>query len=260
LVHTVSTNRDKLKTLYELLSASSLLFIGCNFPDWLLRFFIRIFSKQKLSVNSSLYSVADILNSKIDRTRAIFISNSSIKYFEFDGNAFIERLFNKILKSEPTWIRNTKESNYLFLSYATENQSKVIDIYEKLDENNFDVFMDIRKIDFGNDITEDIKEAINNCKIFIPIISKETDSNLNQGRFFKKEWDHVLKIHFENNPKNENGKYPIILPIFLNAIKEDELGEKETTPKKFFELKYQGANAENGLSIGFMNRIKELLK
>ncbi|GAA4736541.1 toll/interleukin-1 receptor domain-containing protein [Flavisolibacter ginsenosidimutans] len=257
LIHSISVNRDKLNTLFELLSSSSLLFIGCNFPDWLLRFFIRMFSKQKLSVSSSLYSVADIINSDVDRNRAIFIKNSSIKYFEFNGEVFIQRLFDKISAKKPKWIRNNANIDYLFLSYATENQRQVIDIYEKLDDKDFDVFMDIRDIDHGEQIRDEVKKAIDNCKIFIPIISKETDTMSTNERFFKKEWDYVLEIHNRENPNNEIGKKPVILPIFLNQIKYNEL--KETTPKTFFDLKYQGASAENGLSSAFINKIAEII-
>lgn len=256
LVHYMSSNKDKLKTLYELLSSSSLLFIGCNFPDWLLRFFIRIFSKQKLSVSSSLYSVADILNSQVDRNRAIFIQNSSIKYFEFDGNAFINRLYNEIARVEPKWIRNN--GNYIFLSYATENQAKVLEIYEDLEKTDLDVFMDIKKIDYGEKITEEVKKAIDNCKVFIPVISVETDNITNKTRYFLQEWDYVLQLHKENNPQNEKHKKPVIFPVFINTVRHNEL--KETTPKLFFDLKYQGTNAENGLSNSFLDALDKILE
>jgi len=255
LVHTISSNKDKLKTLYELLSSSSLLFIGCNFPDWLLRFFIRIFSKQKLSVSSSLYSVADIL---VDRNRAIFISNSTIKYFDSDGSKFLELLSTKINQAEPSWIRNSEDANYIFLSYATDNQSKVVEIYEKLDDHDLDIFMDIRAIDYGDDITQEVKKAIDGCKIFIPVISNETNTSIATNRFFSKEWEYILDEHQRRNPQNDIAKSPVILPVFLNAIKENEL--KAGTPKRFFELKYQGASSENGISSAFITKVKDILK
>jgi hypothetical protein len=258
LVHTINTNKDKLKTLYELLSASSLLFIGCNFPDWLLRFFIRMFSNQKLSTSNSLYSVADILNESLDRNRAIFISNSTIKYFDFNGNEFVNKLYNKIKQIEPKWIRNNKDQNYIFLSYSSDNQAKVIEIYEKLDDNDFDIFMDIRTIDFGEDISDAVKEAIDNCKIFIPVITNETNTSTSSARFFRKEWEYALDLNEKTNPKNETSKKNIILPLFLNSIKVNEL--KDTTPSRFFELKYQGIKAENGLPSSFINRIKDILQ
>lgn len=255
LTHTISNNRSTLKTLFELLTSSSLLFIGCNFPDWLLRFFIRMFSKQRLSVSSSLYTVADVLNCT-DKNRAIFISNSKIKYFELDGNEFINKLYNRLLEKWPNWISN-KYEDYIFLSYYTENRPKVIEIYDKLEENDCNIFMDIKRLEFGDSINNEVKKGIDNCKIFIPIISKETNMKSDAKRYFIKEWEYVIHLHNEKNPNNEIDKSPFIMPVFLDQINENELFG--SIPHKFFDLKYQGANYDGFLSSEFIQRIKSIL-
>jgi hypothetical protein len=256
LIHVISNNRSHLKTLYELLTASSLLFIGCNFPDWLLRFFMRMFSPTRLSSNSGVYTVADVMNGT-DKNRAIFIKNSEIKYFELDGNEFIDRLFARLERDEPSWIRNNADVNYIFLSYVTDNRSKVLDIFQKLDENNCDAYLDIKRIDYGENITDDVRKGIDNCKIFMPVISNETNSTATLNRYFRKEWEYILDLHQVKNPNNDINKSPVIIPVFLDAINSNDV--MKTTPSKFFELKYLGLDFGENIFDDFLKRIKEIL-
>jgi hypothetical protein len=48
LVHLLPTRRDACPRLFEAFKGSHLLFLGCGFPDWLARFFMRAMADQRL--------------------------------------------------------------------------------------------------------------------------------------------------------------------------------------------------------------------
>lgn len=49
LVHILPTRRHVCPRLFEAFKGSHLLFLGCGFPDWLARFFMRTMADQRLS-------------------------------------------------------------------------------------------------------------------------------------------------------------------------------------------------------------------
>lgn len=254
LLHTLNQSKDKLPTLFELMYSSSLLFIGCSFPDWLLRFFIRMFSPGKLSggSNGKLRTVADVLQ---DKNRALFISNSDLKYFELDGNAFIDHLFDEINKNKSTqsWIRNSNENSYSFISYSTEDREAASRIFEQLDDLNCDTYMDVNRLEYGDEITPDIEKAILNCKIFIPVVSKATHNAINKKRYHKSEWKYAIDLY------NDKKADFIIIPLFIDAITDND-NEFETTPKIFFSLKHEKLPTNQKFSVDLREKIKVLIK
>lgn len=251
LLHTLTQNKDMLPSLFELMSKSSLLFIGCNYPDWLLRFFIRVFSQEKVSHRSSrIRTVADILQ---DKNRALFISNSDLKYFELDGSAFVDRLFNEISNDDErqSWIRKTIGNSFSFISYAAEDREAASNIYEELDDLDCDTYMDINRLDYGSEITFEIKQAIDNCKIFMPVVSITTDNSVNQDRYHKHEWKYAIELYVSGKKDFQ------IIPIFLSQITKNEF---KSTPEIFYSLKYEILPPDRKFSESLRKRIREIIK
>jgi len=102
----------------------------------------------------------------------------------------------------------------IFISYAREDQDSVAEIYQKLEKNGFEPWMDIHKILPGEVWENKIQEAIKNSDFFIACLS----SNSCQKRgVIQKEIRAALEIW---QKKLESDIY--LIPIILNKCEVPE--------------------------------------
>ena len=99
----------------------------------------------------------------------------------------------------------------VFLSYAHEDFDLVKKIFYRLTENGIRVWFDSAKMQGGNLYDTEIRQAIARCRIFIPVLSRQVQSDLLNGnsRYYKDlEWSEAQAHHHVGNM----GIVPIKLP------------------------------------------------
>lgn len=92
----------------------------------------------------------------------------------FDNN--INRICNLVLEGFELLRKNRK----IFISYKrTESSNVAIQLYEALEKNNFDVFLDTHSIDKGEEFQEELWHRMTDCDVILM---------LNTKGFLESEW------------------------------------------------------------------------
>jgi hypothetical protein len=179
-----------------------LLFIGCGLPDWIGRSLLRLFSDDRLFTKSKQEFFSERLS---DPSLTAFVSGFSpnTMFFEGDPKSFVEELAKRWSEVSPVRDRQKAPESRkqptqrvggptAFISYANENRAAVRRLADLLMTAGFsDIWLDQKKLIAGDEWSQRIDEAINNCDFFIPILSHEANSR-REGVYWE-EWDKALE-------------------------------------------------------------------
>lgn len=202
--------------LSNLLSSKFLLVLGCDYPNWLFRFFWHSIKNFNFSSNNEGIKgvvAANVLETDEELSRFL----SRLQTHSLDNcNEVIENLL-KILPERnqekdnadiPT-INNTNKPD-VFISYAHEDTKIAKDIANIFETFGAKVWFDTTSL-VGSDLYDDIiRNKIEECERFVPILSTYTETA--KRGYFRKEW--ALSID-EN--KFRLGS-PYISPIVIDSV------------------------------------------
>lgn len=206
---------------FEKVSNKILLFVGCDFPDWFMRFIIRIISNQRYLDRSSSFSDYIIWN-EIGKFPKL---NTFLKQFKKkiyppkdvpDGNVrvFIDELYERWTEVEK---QPPKYKGTVFLSYSNPDQSEARKLKKILQQSGIkSVWIDIEDKEAGEHQVV-IKENLKKCRVFVPMISNNALNNI-EGYMWKAECDLIqarLKVESAQNKPN-------IIPIILDKTKDTD--------------------------------------
>lgn len=187
------------KRLSNVLREKYLLVIGCNYPNWLFRFF---FHSLKFSSRSSAADKVGMLaDSRLDKNLVDFLARMNAGVYD-DARAFIRELVKR-------WktFQGVGDKKEIFISYASEDFEQARKIAETFQELGVAVWFDKKSLEPGDAYEAMIKQNIQESKIFVPVLSR---SVVNCGRrFFKREWkwaNDELELRFP-----EKFIYPVVI-------------------------------------------------
>jgi len=243
LIYDLMVNKEgKFTNLLSYLNGAYLLFLGCNFPDWFFRFFIRICVGNRLDAVSTTKrkAVIDSLN-EIDASRSVFINHYGIQKLDIDCNVLVNEIYQSLsnFPGRPDLVDN-KFNNNVFISYCRKDEKAARDIASQFKDNYIEYFLDNNEIYTGSNIDGTIKEAIDKCCLFLPIVS----SNLSTStKYFCKEWNYAI----------DSGK--TIIPVYKEFVDQNMFlpCEPNTNIRQFI------LNKDNklGIKLDIDNKILE---
>lgn len=214
----------KDNNLFLKLRSSSLLFIGCGYNDWLLRFFIRTIATTPYVFNSQNQTLNFVGDNLLDNKRHPFkelsrflASHKTEIFHSLTGSDFVDLLFEKVEKDPSGEIEIIPPSAFpggVFISYDSTDEEAAKRLAENLRKDNINVWIDEEKIKGGDHVDETIIYAINKCLAFIPIISRNSEKNINApGKYYIKEWDWAYgrKVSEKNKAKNKIKIIPVTI-------------------------------------------------
>lgn len=228
------------RNLLNYISCRKILAVGCNFDDWLFRFFWYMLHRdvsrlgqgevaidfkegENEKLNDYLVNVCETVMFKdlkkflIDLKNAIDTKKDDIKEeIKKDSNRYFEGLSNK----------------GVFLSYAHEDLWIVEPIYRRLRKSGINAWMDLTLAP-GDDYSNRIIDALNQCKAFIPILSstvktlmstKDNDGYMCDKRYFyNTEWKTIqTKIDDLKGEGNDPEKIIRIFPVIVGGYEKGE--------------------------------------
>lgn len=199
-----------------------LLFIGCDFPDWFMRFVIRIMTNQRYKFRIfSDYIVNDEYAKNVELTTFLKQFNKNIITIEENkaGNTrlFIDELYEKWTEFQEH--RPIQYEGTVFLSYNHPDQEKVKTLKKLLRAKGIrNVWFDIEDLDAGEH-KKLIASEIKKCKVFIPLISNNSLTN-NQSYTWKVEWAGI-EARLMADKYYDNISFQII-PIILDDTARDD--------------------------------------
>lgn len=180
--------------LLSYISTKKLLVLGCNLKDWCFRFFW--FAMRHKNINYLRKGDIAVLlqpeESDQDRNLYNYLNRTINVRVHTDSRDYIHRLAEALAEAKraQTAYLNSKAGG-VFISYATEDYSIAWNVFSRLREVGFNVWLDNQKLKVSTPYEKRIENAINQCKVFIPILSSTVAACLNKGekRYFQEEWN-----------------------------------------------------------------------
>ena len=203
----------KAKTLFDTLEGKSLLFIGCSFPDWFMRFFIRIIANERYT-NSSRDKYVVGYPIFRDNDIRFFLENNKTLVIPFGGNIggnnvlqiensieFITEINNQFYgKIGPALPppRTPLPGKFIFLSYSRDDSSIAEKLKNEFDRNGINVFYDKDSLKTGGDFDEILIKTIKDAAYFIALISKNSTGDKNRY-VYDTEWSFAIAFDTDKN-------------------------------------------------------------
>jgi len=219
--------------LFDELQNNHLLFLGCSFPDWLARFFIRIAKSRQLSVQRGESEI--LVDGRIasDPNLVVFLESFSYstRIVPMDPFVFVAELERRWSERHPQGQPAAEAPasslpdmapGAIFLSYAKEDYAAVSRIQKSLEDLGLDVWFDRDRLEAGDQYDQKIRRNIKGCSLFLPVISQTTERRL-EG-YFRREWKLAEERSF-----GIADHVPFILPIVIDETHE----YSESVPEAF---------------------------
>ncbi len=210
-----------IKELFEAIRDKAILLIGCSFPDWFMRFFIRIIAKEPYKGGIKTKYVA------CDRTLqdielSYFLQNNAIKIIRIGTHSTLGPGEDKVYRNSiefidalnAEWFGQTSVTRNqarfkekLFLSYSWDDKAVVERLKNEFEKHGVQVFFDDDELKTGDRFNEVIKKYIKDCDYFLPIISNNAIQD--KSRYvYAKEWRTAIVL---NDYKDESYLRPYII-------------------------------------------------
>lgn len=210
------------KNLIDYLKNKKILAIGCKFDDWHFRFFWYCLRQD---FGHMVGDVAISLQDDNDSDKKL------LKYLDQNditdrGNsrAFLKKLSEELqYNSAYDEIRKKLKFGDIFISYAHEDFPIAYQICTVLLEQGYNVWFDVDlkrdennniHLNPGNDYDTRILNAINQCKVFIPILSKQIRDDLKEEK-----WRYYKDVEWEIIKDN---KLATIIPLTIYGFDKNQ--------------------------------------
>ncbi|MBL8514400.1 MAG: toll/interleukin-1 receptor domain-containing protein [Betaproteobacteria bacterium] len=247
--------------LFHELEVNHLLLIGSNFSNWLVRLFLRMAKRRRLSDPRDVGEVLADDHTGSDERLMAFLQQVSLRTRVYAGaEDFVEELHRR-------WMaRNGKSNvvamggparflppavdmpeNAVFVSYAREDLPAVQKIKAALDQAGVTVWFDMERLESGDDYDRKIQRNIARCAYFIPVVSANTERRLEA--YFRREWSYAI-----DRTRNMADGAVFILPVVIDGTNEGNA----QVPEKFKAAHF--SKLPSGEDAGaFAERLKSLM-
>lgn len=243
----VVTEEDALEFVYSLQAAGMpvnlfsalderpLLIIGCSFPGWLVRFFIRAARRNRLLLARGKTDFVVDATGREEPSLLAFLRNFKTRtefFHHSDPVTFVDELHRRWQQrmAEGRTARQvavpfdvpTMNPGAVFLSYASDDHPAAAAIRDSLDAAGIDVWFDRHRLMAGELFENKIRRHIERCSLFIPVLSRSCVTP--ERRFFRLEWDHAQRVAI-TTPESSR----FIVPVVIDDLPPDH----EDIPARF---------------------------
>lgn len=225
-----------------------ILAVGCKFESWLFRFFWRaVLEAKRDSVNYKHLLAISLTSSPDDlKLREIFkLYNLSCMD---EVNEFLSKLNDSIRQEQENALIEERRRGGIFLSYCSEDFDRVLNLFYKLVDRGFNVWLDQRKLHYGDEYKSKITEAIGSASVFVPVLSRtisrhkpasdpdnEQDENYHFYRDF--EWDAAVRLSENKMHGTRESQSAIsIVPFALNDYNPRQNGIPPQIKEKYPQI------------------------
>ena len=184
--------------LFEEMYRKDLLVIGCRFPNWLVRSFIRLARPERLRQTRSRTVFVVDTGAREDRALVDFLKafRTRTEVIERpDPIEFVHELHRRWNSRQAPAVAvaaaTRPEPKAIFISYASEDAETARAVATALQQAKLDVWLDRDQLMAGDDFERRIEENIGRSGLFLPILSQR--SAIRGPRFFRLEWKHALR-------------------------------------------------------------------
>ncbi|MGR9086005.1 MAG: toll/interleukin-1 receptor domain-containing protein [Gammaproteobacteria bacterium] len=179
------------------LQQRNLLLLGCNFPDWLSRFFMRLTNQTRLADKKTRAWLVEDIESQPGLT--LFLKSFSREtevLSDLAPEAFVAELHRRWLaRRTPSdeaagTTLPAPRATLFFISYSRATDLPAAQkLFESLRQQGVgenEIWFDRTAIEPGQDFQDRILDGIRSCRYFLPLISSAADRM--DEKFFRREW------------------------------------------------------------------------
>jgi len=215
-VHSLHTKRPTM--LFDEIYKKDLLVIGCRFPGWLIRSFIRLARTERLlEARGRTVFVVDT-GAREDRALIDFLKafRTRTEVFEHTGPIeFVDELYARWhrpgrIVAQPADAAPVSRlaPGSIFISYASEDREVARAVARALTEAQLDVWFDRDQLMVGDAFEDQIQDNIQRSGLFLPILSRR--SAVRDERFFRLEWHYAFR-RAAMLPPSVNFMFPVVI-------------------------------------------------
>lgn len=243
--------KEKMNSAINIIHAlknKNLLFIGCSFPDWMVRFILRLLSNEAMrdwGTKRTIIVVNDI--SDLRNRQYEFLRNYDVVTYEGNTSDFVQELYRQWKHRNPLAVKN----KMVFLSYTTKDKDAVENLKKAIEViDNVTCWYDNREIAPGDHFKTEIAKNIKSADLFIPLIS--ANSLMNKDGYVQLEWFTADNVNTFRKIDGNTEKY--LMPVVI----DDTNPYDNNVPKYFSELSI-GKVPQGNPGQEFINQLRDTL-
>lgn len=212
--------------LFDELARSNLLLLGCSFPDWLARFFIRTAKSRPLSLGRDEWEYW--VDSQMDASGPLVVFlerfSKSTRRIDCDPATFIDEMAHEWslrnaarMRPPPAAVPAPPAPEWsggdmtpaVFISYASADLEAAERLRDALGAAGIRVWFDKERLEGGELFEKNIRSGIERCALFVPVLSNQTEQRA-EG-FFRREWRWA-----DNRRQGIDDTIPFIVPVVID--------------------------------------------
>ena len=224
--------------LSRVLGGKYILFLGVNYPDWLIRF-LWFSMRSNLKESGMLVDNRELESSLIDFCNR-FSNKTQMAPLEMIEN-IKSRLEKKKAEYEQKKFDHIQDNTDFFISYSRRDRESAERLYKALSDLGYNVWYDKNNIAVGEEWEYAIRKGIRTTKKFIALISENIalESNDMDYHAYRTEWDIALAHRMKDGRfvmpvclgstdiyKNPDLKVPEDL-LYINAVQWNDTESSE---------------------------------
>ncbi len=193
-------------TLFNFFRPTNLLIIGSSFPDWLMRFLIRLISSRRYTQsNQKLISDTQTLGKTefanfLKQYNGQVITQQGVPFAS--AGDFVNALYQNVYGPKPVAAPRYKEK--VFISFISDDRNIAQMLNKAFKEKGVDTFFDGDEVFAGTNFENVIKPALQACDYFLPVITTNSITDpINVKRYVYKEW---MLANFRKVTKEDTGE------------------------------------------------------
>ena len=201
LAETDNSNKAKPANLSNALSNKFLLVLGCNYTDWLFRFFWFAMKDAKIKQKDDCQKIGMLtIDNSANEELIDFLTRSNTLTQNIPISKFINQLKERIAKkenemssvSEQIKFNQPLENADVFISYSRADKDIADKLYSVLTEKGLDVWYDKKNLGAGSEFWKDIRYAIRTSMIFVPLLTNSIKRQYRDEHVYRDEWDEAI--------------------------------------------------------------------
>ena len=202
-------------TLFAELNLKDLLVIGCRFPAWLVRSFLRLSRTERMRQRTGRTVFVVDTGAREDQALIDFLRTfkTRTEIFEHDGPVeFVDELHARWMRRAPApaeaVVAPLPPQGAVFISYASEDRAVAEAMARALIDAKLNAWFDREQIMGGDRFSERIESGIRRSDLFIPILSRHC--LVHEERFFRKEWAFAID-KLSGLPSSVQFIFPVVI-------------------------------------------------
>ena len=228
--------------------------IGCRFPAWLVRSFLRLARPSRLRLSGGRTVFVVDTGAREDQALIEFLRTFKTRTEVFERASPVE-FVNELHKNwlahrpgpDPTPAVPRPPKGAVFISYASEDRAVAEALAEALNTAKLDAWFDRDQIMGGDRFAERIVDGIHRSDLFIPVLSRHCLTH--DERYFRKEWNAAFE-KASGLPSSVEFIFPVVI--------DDLPYQQEELPLKLRQLSW--VSVAKGLTPEFVTAVKDRYK